>query len=100
MLNFYINRAGKNLPKQRLERLEAAKDELRASYGRPRQKPERKASRSSKAARTRKIIRKRPASFWSQEGDLANPWGVRGECKNACKYRTRGARGAPRRGVS
>jgi hypothetical protein len=37
MLNFYINRAGKNLSKQRRERLEAAKDELRALYGRPRQ---------------------------------------------------------------
>lgn len=34
MLTFYINRAGKNLPKKRLEVLEAAKDELRAAYGR------------------------------------------------------------------
>ena len=33
MLTFYINRAGKNLPKQRRERLEAAKDELRALFG-------------------------------------------------------------------
>ncbi|HET7421191.1 MAG TPA: DUF3175 domain-containing protein [Candidatus Dormibacteraeota bacterium] len=33
MLTFYINRAGKNLPKQRREKLEAAKDELRALYG-------------------------------------------------------------------
>ena len=33
MLTFYINRAGKNLPKQRRDRLEAAKDELRALYG-------------------------------------------------------------------
>ena len=33
MLTFYINRAGKNLPKQRRQRLEAAKDELRALYG-------------------------------------------------------------------
>jgi hypothetical protein len=32
MLTFYINRAGKNLPKQRRERLEAAKDELRALF--------------------------------------------------------------------
>lgn len=38
MLNFYINRAGKNLPKTRRERLEMAKDELRDLYGRPRQK--------------------------------------------------------------
>ena len=34
MLTFYINRAGKNLPKKRLRVLEAAKDELRAAYGR------------------------------------------------------------------
>jgi hypothetical protein len=34
MLTFYINRAGKMLPKQRRERLEAAKDELRKIYGR------------------------------------------------------------------
>jgi hypothetical protein len=36
MLTFYINRAGKKLPRQRLTSLEAAKDELRALYGRPR----------------------------------------------------------------
>jgi len=36
MLTFYINRAGKNLPKQRRERLESAKDELRALFGRKR----------------------------------------------------------------
>ncbi len=34
MLTFYINRAGKNLPKKQLKNLEAAKDELRALYGR------------------------------------------------------------------
>jgi hypothetical protein len=34
MLNFYINRAGKNLPERRLKRLEAAKDELRHLYHR------------------------------------------------------------------
>ena len=49
MLNFYINRAGKNLPKEQLERLEAAKDELRALYGKPRQGSEGKSSRSRKA---------------------------------------------------
>ena len=38
MLTFYINRAGKNLPRQRRERLEAAKDELRALFGRKTQK--------------------------------------------------------------
>ncbi len=36
MLNFYINRAGKNLPKHQRERLEKAKDELRDLYHRPR----------------------------------------------------------------
>jgi hypothetical protein len=34
MLNFYINRAGRNLPKQRRARLEAAKQELRHLYHR------------------------------------------------------------------
>jgi phosphoenolpyruvate carboxylase len=33
MLTFYINRAGKNLPRERKEKLEKAKDELRALYG-------------------------------------------------------------------
>jgi hypothetical protein len=34
MLTFYINRAGKNLPKKRLRVLQRAKEELRAEYGR------------------------------------------------------------------
>lgn len=36
MLNFYINRAGRKLAAEPRRRLEAAKDELRALYGRPR----------------------------------------------------------------
>ena len=48
MLNFYINRAGRNLPKRRLEMLESAKDELRALYGGPRQDAEGKASNRRK----------------------------------------------------
>ena len=36
MLTFYINRAGKGLSKARRSRLEKAKDELRALYGRER----------------------------------------------------------------
>jgi hypothetical protein len=36
MLNFYINRAGDNLPREQREHLEAAKDELRSLYGRER----------------------------------------------------------------
>jgi hypothetical protein len=34
MLTFYINRAGKNLPEERRDRLERAKDELRKLFGR------------------------------------------------------------------
>jgi hypothetical protein len=34
MLNFYINRAGKNLPKSQLRILEQAKDELRNAFSR------------------------------------------------------------------
>jgi hypothetical protein len=33
MLNFYINRAGRNLPDSRKRVLEQAKDELRRLYG-------------------------------------------------------------------
>jgi len=36
MLSFYINRAGNQLPEARRACLEAAKDELRALFGRPR----------------------------------------------------------------
>ena len=36
MLSFYINPAGKQLSKSKLKRLEAAKEELRELYGRPR----------------------------------------------------------------
>lgn len=39
MLVFYINRAGKKLPKQRRARLEAAKDELRGLYKRALRSP-------------------------------------------------------------
>ncbi|MEQ9546906.1 MAG: DUF3175 domain-containing protein [Marinobacter sp.] len=35
MLTFYINRAGKQLPPEQKDRLEAAKDELRVLFGRP-----------------------------------------------------------------
>jgi hypothetical protein len=37
MLTFYINRAGKKLSNARRKRLEAAKEELRDLYGKPRQ---------------------------------------------------------------
>ncbi|MGD9542627.1 MAG: DUF3175 domain-containing protein [Methylocystis sp.] len=35
MLTFYINRAGKDLPDERRQALERAKDELRKAFGRP-----------------------------------------------------------------
>jgi hypothetical protein len=38
MLNFYIDRAGSQFSAQQRARLEAAKDELRIVYGRPRQR--------------------------------------------------------------
>jgi Protein of unknown function (DUF3175) len=38
MLNFYINRAGKNLTDEQKEKLDAAKDQLRELYHRPRRK--------------------------------------------------------------
>jgi hypothetical protein len=38
MLTFYINRAGKNLPQERREKLEAAKDELRSLFDKKTQK--------------------------------------------------------------
>jgi len=38
MLTFYINRAGRHLPEEQKARLEQAKDELRALYGKPRKK--------------------------------------------------------------
>ena len=38
MLTFYINRAGTSLPDQRRAKLERAKDELRALFGRARRR--------------------------------------------------------------
>ena len=39
MLNFFINRAGRQLSAEQRARLEAAKDELRAVFSRPRRQP-------------------------------------------------------------
>jgi hypothetical protein len=53
MLNFFINRAGRNLPEERLRTLERAKNELRALYGRekkplgPKAPAKRRARRAS-----------------------------------------------------
>jgi hypothetical protein len=46
MLNFFINRAGRQLSAERRRRLEKAKDELRTLYGRPRRKRRKSRSRS------------------------------------------------------
>lgn len=40
MLNFYVNRAGKKLPRKQREILEKAKEELRELYGKPRRQPD------------------------------------------------------------
>src|SRR5438105_8433774 len=40
MLTFYINRAGQTLPDTQRKRLDAAKDELRALFKRPRHHPD------------------------------------------------------------
>ena len=45
MLDFYVNRAGRALPIERRACLEAAKDELRALYGRPRRRRARPRAR-------------------------------------------------------
>jgi hypothetical protein len=51
MLNFYINRAGKNLPATQKRVLESAKDELRGLFGRI--PPKRDNSSDRKHARNR-----------------------------------------------
>ncbi len=51
MLNFYINRAGKNLPATQKRVLERAKDELRGLFGRT--SPKRDNSSDRKHARNR-----------------------------------------------
>lgn len=40
MLVFYVNRAGRKLPRERRQVLEQAKDELRAAFDRPRRRSE------------------------------------------------------------
>src|ERR1700743_3852297 len=39
MLNFYLNRAGRNLPEKQKQVLEQAKDELRQDFGREPEEP-------------------------------------------------------------
>jgi Protein of unknown function (DUF3175) len=50
MLNFYINRAGKDLPARQKQRLNRAKDELRALYGRTDKKPSKRKKSAKKRA--------------------------------------------------
>ncbi|NNG17701.1 MAG: DUF3175 domain-containing protein [Gemmatimonadales bacterium] len=45
MLTFYINRAGRHVPATQRARLEAAKDELRNLFDRPRRTPKRTSRR-------------------------------------------------------
>jgi len=51
MLNFYINRGGKNLSDTDLDRLERAKDELRRAFGRVAKRRTVKRSARSKESR-------------------------------------------------
>jgi hypothetical protein len=50
MLNFYINRAGRKLSKIQRTRLEAAKDELRVLYDRPRRPKKRSTYPTGRSA--------------------------------------------------
>jgi len=56
MLCFHLNRAGRQLPAERRACLEAAKDELRAAFGRARLRPA-----APRAARRRACSARRPA---------------------------------------
>jgi hypothetical protein len=57
MLTFYINRAGSQLPARQRARLEAAKDEIRDLFGRPRVRPRRAKRRATPATRARRSTR-------------------------------------------
>jgi hypothetical protein len=48
MLTFYINRAGKDLPRSRKAKLENAKNELRKLYGKDGAKKRKKAKRKKR----------------------------------------------------
>jgi hypothetical protein len=52
MLNFYINRAGRNISTEQRKKLEAAKDELRHLYGKERQRMASQGSGTAKFGRT------------------------------------------------
>ena len=67
MLTFYVNRAGKNLPEERVRILQSAKDELRRLFGRaPRatrrrpQRPARRARKPTSAPNRRRVAATTP----------------------------------------
>lgn len=60
MLNFFINRGGKNLPAKQKRTLEKAKDELRIAFGREPKGRSTSGARSRRSTASRKP--KRPAS--------------------------------------
>jgi hypothetical protein len=64
MLTFYVNRAGKNLPEERLHTLEQAKDELRRLFGRAPRGPSkhRPPRRTPRATRSPTRSRRQAAS--------------------------------------
>jgi hypothetical protein len=53
MLTFYVNRAGKSLPPERLRVLQQAKEELRSLFGRAPRTPRPRARSKTRAAKTR-----------------------------------------------
>jgi len=59
MLTFYLNRAGKTLPASSRRKVEAAKDELRALYGKPAKKA---ATRARPAPRRRRATKQRSSA--------------------------------------
>lgn len=53
MLTFYLNRAGKQLPAPQRARLEAAKDELRDLFGKPRREVRKRSGPRARRSTTR-----------------------------------------------
>src|SRR3954470_16836456 len=56
MLNFYINRAGKDLGTRQKQKLNRAKEELRVLYGRKKQPTTSKAASARKKARRKRAV--------------------------------------------
>lgn len=64
MLNFYVNRGGRNFSRAQKQKLQRAKDELRRLFGRGPGSPRRKARprKRTAGARARKRVRSRSSS--------------------------------------